>query len=114
MLLAGRHASQWESNQDGSATGRWTFDRNLTVMGFNEPLCGGETQAGASRFRREERREDLLSNFERDAWPAIDKCDLAARIDRTNGNANAAPAVHGVCAVDQQILKNDSQHVRIR
>jgi len=52
MLLAGRHASQWESNQDGSATGRWTFDRNLTVMRFNEPLCGGETQAGASRFRR--------------------------------------------------------------
>ena len=86
----------------------------LTLVGLDEAFRRGQAETGPARLCREERREDLFSDLGRNAGAAIDERDLTRRIEALDRDADRALTLHRVCPIDQDILKRDPQHVRVR
>ena len=103
-----------QPDDDGGAAGGRTVDRDLAVVRFDQTFGRRQAQAGPARFGREERREDLLADLRWHAWSAIDERNPTRRSTASTATRIRALALHGVGAVDQQILKHDPEHVRIR
>src|SRR5262245_28151936 len=117
LLRPARHSGsssfERQANADRGSARRGAVDGNLPVVRLDDPLRGGKAEARAARFGREEGSEDLLADLRRNTWTSVDERNLAARIDGVDRYSNSSFPLHGMRAVDQEIVEHDLQHLGI-
>ncbi len=82
-------------------------------MRLDEALRCRQAKPGATALRREERREDLVTDRGRDSGTLVADGYAAPRLVGADGDTNRAVVLHGVRGIDQQVVNYHLQHLGI-
>ena len=85
----------------------------MASVRFGDAPDGRQAQPGATRLGREERREELVTDFRRNACARVSNIDVCGIADCTQSDGDLTAALHGLRRVQEQVLKRDLQQLGI-